>query len=90
MTGSHNIKVGMQYQWGTFYHTRDANADLTQQYRENTIGGPFVVRGHGDRSATRRSRYGEQLNYDIGLLRRRTRGRLKRLTVERSASATRC
>ncbi|MBM3809161.1 MAG: TonB-dependent receptor [Acidimicrobiia bacterium] len=32
VTGSHNIKVGVQYQWGRFYHFTDANADLTQRY----------------------------------------------------------
>ena len=33
VTGDHTIKVGANNRQGTFKHTRDANADLTQQYR---------------------------------------------------------
>jgi hypothetical protein len=32
VTGSHNIKVGTQWRYGTYRHTDDGNADLTQQY----------------------------------------------------------
>ncbi len=34
VTGSHNIKVGFQRTWGTFFHTIDANGDLYQQLPE--------------------------------------------------------
>src|SRR5439155_16013581 len=44
VTGSHNFKTGAQYQWGTFYHTVDANGDLSGQvYRSNSTGRPFTV-----------------------------------------------
>lgn len=36
VTGSHNFKAGFQYQWGRFYHSTDANADLTQRYANVT------------------------------------------------------
>jgi Carboxypeptidase regulatory-like domain len=47
VTGSHNIKVGLQSTWGTFYHTTDGNADLTQGYQSGTnraggTGVPFT------------------------------------------------
>ena len=32
VTGAHTIKFGANMRWGTYTHTRDANADLTQQY----------------------------------------------------------
>ena len=33
VTGTHNIKGGMQRTWGPFNHTEDRNADLIQRYR---------------------------------------------------------
>jgi hypothetical protein len=33
VTGTHNIKGGMQRTWGPFNHTEDRNADLVQRYR---------------------------------------------------------
>ena len=42
-TGAHNIKAGLQYQWGRFYHFTDANADLTQRYANVTrVGNEWV------------------------------------------------
>ena len=32
VTGSHNLKVGFQYQWGPYYRWQNANADLYQSY----------------------------------------------------------
>lgn len=32
VTGSHNAKIGFQYNWGTYVNTREANADLQQVY----------------------------------------------------------
>lgn len=32
VTGSHNVKVGFQYNWGTYINTRETNADLQQVY----------------------------------------------------------
>ena len=32
ITGSHNIKTGIQYNWGPYVNTREANADLQQVY----------------------------------------------------------
>lgn len=33
ITGSHNVKVGMQWSWGHEPQTREENADLEQQYK---------------------------------------------------------
>ena len=40
VTGSHNAKIGFQYNWGTYINTREANADLQQVY---TNGVPSSV-----------------------------------------------
>ena len=40
VTGSHNIKVGMQTNWGPYENTRETNADLEQVY---TNGVPTLV-----------------------------------------------
>ena len=32
VTGSHNAKIGFQYNWGTYINTRETNADLQQVY----------------------------------------------------------
>jgi Carboxypeptidase regulatory-like domain len=32
VTGSHNVKVGFQYNWGIYINTRETNADLQQVY----------------------------------------------------------
>ena len=36
--GDHTIKFGANMRWGQFVHTRDANADLVQQYRSSSTG----------------------------------------------------
>ena len=41
VTGSHNIKAGIQYNWGPYENTRDTNADLQQRYSN---GAPTLVR----------------------------------------------
>jgi hypothetical protein len=79
VTGSHNIKVGMQYQWGDFMHSVDANADLTQQYR-SPVGTPkFSV---PDSVIVRNTPliYGERLNRDFGIYAQDS-WRLNRLTL---------
>ena len=40
VTGSHNAKIGFQYNWGTYINTRETNADLQQVY---TNGVPSSV-----------------------------------------------
>jgi hypothetical protein len=40
VTGSHNAKIGFQYNWGTYINTREANGDLQQVY---TNGVPSSV-----------------------------------------------
>ena len=40
--GNHTIKFGANNRQGTFKHTRDANADLVQQYRSSSTGRPLV------------------------------------------------
>jgi hypothetical protein len=66
VTGSHNIKAGIQRTWGKFVHTVDTNGDMYRQYRSNSTGIPFtvpntvVVRNTPIRSA-------EALNGDLGI-----------------------
>jgi len=67
VTGSHNIKVGFQRTWGTFTHTYDANADLTQQYRSNTTGVAYSVPNSVVIRNTPLTFFGERLNYDLGI-----------------------
>src|SRR5262245_1542965 len=66
VTGSHNIKFGFQRTWGTFTHTYDANADLTQQYRSNSTGIPYSVPNSVVIRNTPLTSFGERLNYDLG------------------------
>lgn len=79
LRGAHNFKAGVQYTWGDFWHTVDANADLTQQYRSNSTGVRFSV---PDSVVIRNTplRYGERLNRDLGLYVQDS-WRLNRLTV---------
>jgi hypothetical protein len=79
VTGSHTFKFGVQYQWGDFLHTVDANADLTQQYR-SPLGRPrFSV---ADSVIVRNTPliYGERLNRDFGVFAQDS-WRFKRLTL---------
>src|SRR6266850_5580279 len=66
VTGSHNMKMGFQRTWGHFGHTRDVNADLTQQYNSISTGIPFTVPAsvlvYNTPYVQR-----EELNYDLGL-----------------------
>jgi hypothetical protein len=66
VTGSHNLKVGLQYQWGRFLHSVDANADLTQQYRSPAGTPRYSV---PDSVVIRNTPlvYGEKLNRDFGI-----------------------
>jgi hypothetical protein len=59
VTGTHNIKTGIQRTWGPFNHTEDRNADLVQRYRS---GVPDSVTIYN----TPRY-YQERLNHDIGI-----------------------
>jgi hypothetical protein len=79
VTGAHNFKVGVQYIWGDFTHTVDANADLTQQYRSNSTRVPFSV---PDSVVIRNTplAYGERLNRDLAFYAQDS-WRLDRLTV---------
>jgi Carboxypeptidase regulatory-like domain len=67
VTGSHNIKFGVQRTWGTFTHSYDANADLTQQYRSNPTGLPYTVPNSVVIRNTPLTDFGERLNYDLGI-----------------------
>ncbi len=64
--GDHTIKVGANNRQGTFKHTRDANADLIQQYRSSSTGVRWSV---PDSVLIRNSplSYGERLNRDLGI-----------------------
>jgi len=94
VTGDHTIKVGANMRWGTFVHTRLANADLVQQYRGtaavNAVPGcvndPACVQSKRwtvpDTVLIRNSPlvYGERLNKDLGIYIQDT-WRLNRLTA---------
>ncbi len=77
--GSHSFKGGVQYTWGDYWHTVDANADLTQQYRSNSTRVRFSV---PDSVIIRNTPlyYGERLNRDLGLFAQDS-WRLNRLTL---------
>lgn len=79
LRGSHSFKAGVQYTWGDFWHTVDANADLTQQYRSNATRVRFSV---PDSVVIRNTPlvYGERLNRDLGFYVQDS-WRLNRLTV---------
>ncbi|MDP3720611.1 MAG: carboxypeptidase regulatory-like domain-containing protein [Acidobacteriota bacterium] len=64
--GVHTIKMGANNRQGTFKHTRDANADLIQQYRSSSTGVRWSV---PDSVLIRNSplSYGERLNRDLGI-----------------------
>ena len=64
VTGSHNLKVGAQYQTGTFTHTVDANGDLYQVYRSTATGVQWTVPDTVVIRNTPLALYGERLNYD--------------------------
>jgi hypothetical protein len=92
--GDHTFKFGAGMRWGTFRHTRDANADLIQQYRGtpavNAVPGcatdPACVQSKRwtvpDSVLIRNSplSYGERLNKDLGIF-AQDAWRLNRLTV---------
>ena len=79
VTGSHNIKFGMQYQWGDFLHTVNANGDLTQQYRSTAASGAYTI---PDSVIVRNTPlvYGERLNRDFGIYVQDS-WRMKQLTI---------
>ena len=79
VTGAHNFKAGFQYTWGDFWHTLDANGDLTQQYRSNSTGVRYSV---PDSVVIRNTPlyYGERLNRDFGIYAQDS-WRVARLTV---------
>ena len=80
VTGSHNLKTGVQYQRGTFYHTVDANGDLYQVYRSTSTGIPYSVPDSVVIRNTPLARYGERLNHDVGVFVQDT-FTMKRLSV---------
>jgi hypothetical protein len=79
VTGDHTLKAGFTFRRGTFIHTREANADLIQQYRSSRTG----VRWSVPSSVLIRNTplvYGERLNRDLGIYVQDT-WRLDRLTA---------
>lgn len=72
VTGSHNIKAGVQYNWGPYVNTRETNADLQQVYR---TGRPDSVTVYNTPV-----RYKDNLNADVGLFAQDS-WTLRRLTV---------
>jgi hypothetical protein len=80
VTGSHNVKVGGQFQRGSFYHDVDLNGDLLQVYRSGSTGVRFSVPDSVIIRNTPLLHYGERLNHDIGIFVQDT-WTMKRLTV---------
>ena len=80
VTGSHSVKAGFQYQWGTFRHTLFANGDLTQVYRSNSTGNAFTVPDSVTVRNTPLTTYGERLNHDVAFYAQDS-WTMKRLTV---------
>lgn len=72
VTGSHNIKTGIQYNWGPYVNTRETNADLQQVYRS---GRPDSVTIYNTPL-----RYKDNLNADVGIFAQDS-WTLKRMTV---------
>ncbi len=75
VTGSHNIKVGVQDSWGRDGNTLRQNADLVQIYQN---GAPFQVVLEG--TANPRTYWTEHLNANLGLY-AQDQWTLKRLTL---------
>ncbi len=77
ITGSHNIKGGVQYNWGPYVNTREANADLQQVYAGTTtpFTNPISVTIYNTPL-----RYQEKLKADVGVFVQDSWA-LKRLTV---------
>jgi hypothetical protein len=71
VTGSHNIKVGFQRTWGTFYHTTNGNADLYQNYQSglNRSGGTGIPFTRPATVTIYNTPVGsaEALDYDLGI-----------------------
>ena len=72
VTGAHNIKTGVQWNWGPYENTRETNADLQQVYRS---GRPDTVTIYNTPL-----RYKDRLNADVALFAQDTWS-LKRLTL---------
>jgi hypothetical protein len=66
VNGSHTIKFGANNRQGTFKHTRQANAELIQQYRSSSTGIRWSV---PDSVLIRNTplAYSERLNRDLGI-----------------------
>jgi hypothetical protein len=83
VTGSHNIKAGVQYQNGEFTHGQQTHGDLQQMYRSNsgpTPGVPYSNPSNVVVLNTSGQLYGERLNYDVGIYGQDS-WTMKRLTV---------
>jgi hypothetical protein len=77
--GDHTFKVGATSRQGEFIHTREANADLTQQYRSSRTGVRWSVPNSVLINNTPLI-YGERLNRDLGIFVQDS-WRLNRLTA---------
>ena len=72
VTGAHNFKAGVQYNWGPYINTRETNGDLQQVYLS---GVPSTVTIYNTPL-----RYKETLDADVGIFAQDS-WTLKRLTV---------
>jgi hypothetical protein len=82
VSGAHQIKAGLQWQTGRFFHSTDANADLTQVYdTQALVGNEWVLTTPVEvdvRNTPVTSR--ETMNADLGIYAQDS-WRLKRLTI---------
>ncbi len=77
ITGSHNVKVGVQYNFGPYVNTRETNADLQQVYLN---GAPQSVTVYNTPL-----RYKDSLKADIGIFLQDSWS-LNRLTINTGAA----
>ena len=84
VTGSHSVKAGVQWQWGTFYHRDESNGDIVQRFQTAIKDEHGAVIGFANpldvlaQNTPVQSR--ERLNRDLGFFVQDT-WTIKRLTV---------
>jgi hypothetical protein len=82
ITAAHNIKTGIQYQWGNNFHATETNGDLTARFDNfSRVGNEFVFTTPFDVTVRNTPLFSrDRLNYDIGIYAMDS-WRMKRLTM---------
>jgi hypothetical protein len=84
VTGSHHLKIGAQWQWGTFYHSDTSNGDIVQRFStavKDQFGAVSALTGPVDvlmQNTPVQSQ--ERLNADLGVFAQDS-WTMKRLTM---------